>query len=99
MKIYLSGPITWRKQDETKAKFAQAAKQVEAFGHEPVNPFDNGLSENDTYMRHMAARIAAMFKCEGIYRLNGWEDDAEARLEDLIAGEVGLEIIDQPQFK
>ena len=98
MKIYLSGPITGLPLEETKAKFAQAAKQVEAFGHEPVNPFDNGLDNSNTWEEHMAVDIAMLLKCEGIYLLKGWKGSKGARIERNIADENGLEIINQPEI-
>jgi len=92
MKMYISGPITGLKQ------FAQAAKQIEAFGHEPVNPCDNRLPENPSWEDYMVADIIMLFKCDGIYLLKGWEDSKGARIEHFIAQECGIEIINQPNI-
>ena len=98
MKLYISGPVTGQPIEETKKKFAQAAKQVEAFGHTPVQPFDNNLEWNATWEEWMVADIALLFKCDGIYLLKDWKSSSGARIEHFIANERGMEIIEQPKI-
>ena len=98
MKIYLSGPITGLPLKEAKANFAQAAKQIEAFGHEPVNPFDNGLDEKASWNQHLVADIALLLECEGIYLIKGWEKSNGACIEQYIASKCGMAIIPQPDI-
>ncbi len=43
MKWYISGKISGLPTDQVTAKFKQAEQQIRAFGHEPVNPTNNGL--------------------------------------------------------
>ena len=98
MKIYISGPVTGLPLEEAKKKFAQAAKQVEAFGHTPVIPFDNGLDPAASWEEWMVADIALLFECDGIYLLKGWESSKGARIENFIANQCGMEIIPQPEI-
>ena len=76
----------------------KAAKQIEAFGHEPINPFDNGLAATASWEECMVADISMLFKCKGIYMINGWESSRGARIENFIAKESGLAIYNQPEI-
>lgn len=96
MKIYISGKITDLPTEECTAKFEQAERQIEAFGHEPVNPLKNGLPAGSTWEEHMSRDIYVLLQCDGIYMLKGWNDSKGSRIEAYIAKEHGLEIINQP---
>jgi hypothetical protein len=97
MKIYLSGPIG-SNIEAARPKFEQAARQVEAFGHQPVNPFSNGLGNEDPWEKHIVADIAMLLSCEGIYLLKGWQGSKGSRIEKNIAEEQEIAIIHQPEI-
>lgn len=99
MKIYISGKISGIDITETRKRFAAAAKVTKKLGYEPVNPFENGLTEHDTWKAHMLKDIADLLQCKAIYMLQGWQDSKGARIEHYIATEIGMPImyeIEQP---
>jgi len=98
MKIYISGKIGDLPEAEVAAKFEHARRQVEAFGHEPVSPLNNGLDSAAPWEDHMGADIAMMLKCDAVYMLTDWGNSRGARIEHGIAHEMGMDIILQAQF-
>lgn len=98
MKWYISGKITGLPQDQVVAKFAQAEQQVIAYGHQPVNPLNNGLPFDEHWNKHIVTDIALLVECDAIYLLSDWEDSPGARIEEKVAQECGLEIVKQPDF-
>lgn len=98
MKVYISGKITGLPLDRVREKFAKAERQIEAFGHTPVNPLNNGLPPEAAWEEQMVASIGLLFKCDAIYMLPDWGDSTGARIENNIAAERGLEIIHQPEY-
>lgn len=98
MKWYISGKITDLPTDQVTAKFEQAAQQIRAFGHEPVNPLENGLRMDAPWKDHLVADIVLLLECDAIYLLKDWGDSKGSRIEANIAQEYGLEIIHQPEY-
>ena len=99
MKIYISGKISGTNLTETRKRFASVAKAMKRIGVEPVNPFENGLTEHDTWKAHMLKDIADLLQCKAIYMLQGWQESKGARIEHYIATEIGMPImyeIEQP---
>ena len=93
MKIYISGKISGTDLTKTRARFVAAAKVTKRLGYEPVNPFENGLSEHDSWEAHMLKDIIDLLQCNAIYMLQGWEDSKGARIEHYIATEIGMPIM------
>lgn len=83
-KVYISGKISGKEQEAQIAFFA-IERLLTSCGFEPVNPFKNGLTEDDTWERHLAVDIIALLECDAILQLPGWEDSRGARLEYEIA--------------
>ncbi len=98
MKWYISGKITGLQANNVIEKFAKAEQQVKAFGHEPVSPLNNGLDMEDDWNKHITADIALLLECDAIYLLKDWQDSKGSRIEENVARECGLEIINQPDF-
>ncbi len=98
MKVYISGKIGNTPMEVVERKFQAAADQVRAFGYEPINPLENGLDAEVSYEDHMAADIAMLFKCDGIYLLRDWSESRGARIERNIAEEMGMVIMMQPEY-
>ena len=99
MKIYISGKISGTNLTETRKRFASVAKAMKRIGVEPVNPFENGLTEHDTWEAHIVKDIATLLQCKAIYMLQGWQESKGARIEHYIATEIGMPImyeIEQP---
>lgn len=93
MKIYISGKISGTDLTETRKRFAAAAKAMKRLGYEPVNPLDNGLSEQDTWEAHIIKDIATLLQCKAIYMLQDWQESKGARIEYYIATEIGIPIM------
>ncbi|WP_314771659.1 DUF4406 domain-containing protein [Capnocytophaga sputigena] len=93
MKIYISGKISGTDLTETRKRFAAVAKAMKRLGYEPVNPLENGLSEQDTWEVHIIKDIATLLQCKAIYMLQGWKDSKGARIEHYIATEIGIPIM------
>lgn len=93
MKIYISGKISGTDLTETRKRFAAVAKATKRLGYEPINPFENGLSEHDSWEAHMLKDIADLLQCKAIYMLQGWEDSKGARIEHYIATKIGMPIM------
>lgn len=85
MKIYISGKISGTDLTETRKRFAAVAKAMKRLGYEPVNPLENGLSEQDTWEVHIIKDIATLLQCKAIYMLQGWQESKGARIEHYIA--------------
>lgn len=98
MKWYISGKISGLPTDQVTAKFRQAEQQIRAFGHEPVNPIDNGLGSEASWNEHLVADVALLLECDAIYLLKDWGDSRGSRIEANIAEECGLQIVHQPEY-
>lgn len=83
-KVYISGKISG-KEPFARSEFGVAEQLLLDSGFEPVNPFKNGLTEDDTWERHLAVDIVALLECDAILQLPGWEDSRGARLEYEVA--------------
>lgn len=67
MKWYISGKISGLPTDQVTAKFKQAEQQIRAFGHEPVNPTNNGLgSEAIASVCSKNPQVLEIVKCASI---------------------------------
>lgn len=98
MKWYISGKISGLPTDQVTAKFQQAEQQIRAFGHEPVNPINNGLGSEASWNEHLVADVALLLECDAIYLLKDWDDSRGSRIEANIAEECGLQIVHQPEY-
>lgn len=93
MKIYISGPITGT--SDYQERFEAAEQIINANGDGDiiaVNPVKETAnipigSPWETYMRACMKLIA---DCDAIYMLDGWSGSRGARLEYLVAKELGL---------
>lgn len=77
MKVYIAGKITG--DPDYKAKFAEAARKLEAVGHIPLNPatLPEGMTTSD-YMRICFAMIDS---ADAAAFLSDYTDSAGAQLE------------------
>ena len=93
-RIYIAGPMTGLPEHNFPAFHAAAARLREA-GWEAVNPAENFGGRTDlpreTYLR---ADVALLVACEAIAVLPGWDESRGAKLEYLIACELGMMVLD-----
>ena len=92
-KVYISGKITGLPIDDAKTNFQDAENKLREKGYEVINPFNNGLPENSTWMEHMKADIILLMECDIICLLNNWRDSTGAKIEWNLAKEMGFKVI------
>jgi len=93
-RIYIAGPMTGLPEHNFPA-FHAAAKCLREAGWEPVNPAENFDGRTDlpreTYLR---ADVALLAQCDAVAMLPGWEESRGAKLEYLVAWELGMNVLD-----
>lgn len=92
-KVYISGAIAHHDLEERRRAFGHAESYLSIIGYEPVNPFNNGLSQDAHWMKHMRADIRLLLDCDYIYMLKGWEKSKGAKLELDVASSCGIEVV------
>jgi hypothetical protein len=93
-RVYIAGPMTGY-SDCNFAAFHAAAERLAQAGWKVFNPAENFGGRKDlpreTYLR---LDLAVLAQCDAIAMLPGWEDSRGAKLEYLVAHELGCTIID-----
>ena len=96
MKVYISGPITGRSEEQYRAAFGHAAEIIRDTGHEAINPVDCsgwGLSW-DGYMQ-IARTVLSSGEVDAVLMLKGWEESRGAARERFFASSAGIPVIYQ----
>ena len=86
MKVYISIPIAQRNFA------ANVAKLLAKFGHEPLNPFCNGLPEDAPRAKHMRKDLRMLLRCNAIVLCPGWKYSEGCLLECSVAKQCGMAI-------
>lgn len=87
-KIYISGPISGQKIEESRAKFEWAVDFLAIYWYyaDIVNPHDLmpflGLKN---WWCYMIADLWKLSECNAVYMLKGWEKSRGACVEHLVA--------------
>jgi hypothetical protein len=93
-RIYIAGPMTGMAEHNFPA-FHAAAQRLRQAGWDVVNPAENFDGRTDlpreTYLR---ADIKLLAECDAVAMLPGWQDSRGAKLEYLVAWELGMEVLD-----
>jgi len=92
-KVYISGPISGKKDGNQSAFYAAATRIIEE-GNIPVNPHNVTylLPPSSTWLDYMRVDIKALVDCDEIYMLRGWWRSRGARLEWVIAWGLGYKV-------
>jgi len=92
-KVYISGPISGKKDGNQAAFYAAATRLIDA-GFFPVNPHNVTylLPPGSSWVAYMKADIPALVDCDEIYMLRGWWRSRGARLEWVIAKLLGYKV-------
>lgn len=94
MKIYIAGKITGCNLYDAQEKFLKAEQMLLSCGHKPVNPMAKvSEQENYSWADYMKEDIPLLLACDAIYLLPDWADSKGARLEKIIAEELGMTLI------
>jgi hypothetical protein len=94
MKIYIAGPITGLSKEDYTLYFKRAEAIIRDLGFEPVNPVElcAHMPEKTTDIReYYLEGIKHLMQCDAIHLLKGWEHSRGARIERMIAAELGLD--------
>ena len=103
MKLYLSGPMTGRPNNNQEA-FAEAAAELRKRGHEVVSPPEldhnkgqdlsgDGLQASDEeWAGFVEEDLKSIDQCDGVVFLFGWDTSGGAGREGKHAIELGLEL-------
>lgn len=97
-KIYISGAIAHQDLEERMRAFDLAERWLSLKGYEPINPFKNGVSQEEHWMVHMRVDIALLLECDYIYMLHGWELSKGAKLELDVASSCGIRVLFENQY-
>lgn len=89
--IYISGGMTGY-PDLNFPAFHAAAAELRALGHTVVNPAEIDEQPGKEWHEYMRKDIRAMMDCNAIHLLPGWKRSRGARLEHLIAMELGFDV-------
>lgn len=93
VKVYISGAIAGHDLQERKDAFAKVEKELERQGFVPVNPFKNGVPDDEHWRVHMRADIKMLMDCDYIYMMRGWELSKSCKLEHDVASSCGIKIL------
>ena len=93
MKVYISGPITGYPNGNAEA-FGDAEDSIRWSGHEPVNPHKLTHDHGKTWAEFMREDIKALLDCQAIFMLKGWWHSKGAVIENKLAQELGIILID-----
>lgn len=92
-RVYISGPISGHDLEERRRAFKNAAKFLEQFDYEPVNPMENGLPAEATTHQHMKRDFELLLTCDAIYLMRRWLHSAGCKVEFDVATACGMKVI------
>jgi hypothetical protein len=93
-RVYISGPMTGMPGHNFPA-FHAAARRLRAIGWRVVNPAENFGGRTDLPRElYMRADVMLLAMCDAIALLPGWQNSRGARVEYLLAHEMGLDVLD-----
>ena len=92
MKVYISIPIAGRDIAAQRELADAVAKVLAASGHEPLNPFCNGLPEDAPRAEHMRKDLRMLLRCNAIALCPGWKYSVGCLLECSVAKQCGMAI-------
>ncbi|GLG01699.1 hypothetical protein Alches_17390 [Alicyclobacillus hesperidum subsp. aegles] len=88
MKVYISGPMSGLPEYNFPA-FFRAADAIRQQGDEPINPAE-GAPEGWTWEQYMRRALRMLLDADAVVMLPGWQQSQGARLEYVIAQQLGM---------
>ena len=100
-KIYISGKITGLNMDYVDKKFKESEDLLKILGYENIiNPHKlHPFIEGKKWEEYLIDDIKLLFECDVIYLQDDWGLSKGARLEYVIAKELGLKVLFENNFK
>jgi len=93
-RIYIAGPMTGL-PDHNFPAFHTAADRLRQAGWDVVNPAENFGGRTDLPREdYLRADVGLLVSCDAVAMLGGWEDSRGAKLEYLLARELGMPVLD-----
>lgn len=93
MKVYISGQISGLEPFEAKSRFDKAEEFLQGIGIDVVNPWDNGLPEESTWIQHLCKDLEMLHECSHIYMMDGWQLSKGACIEYDFAVRTGKTVL------
>lgn len=100
-RIYIAGPMTGL-PDFNYPAFHAAAGTLTAAGYEAVNPADtekeNTTGAPQSWSWYMRRALTLLLTADGVALLPGWDQSRGARIEEELAGRLGMGRADVPSW-
>lgn len=96
MKVYIAGSISdggtlpIEVQADRRRSFDRAEALLEGEGFEPINPMRRGVDKDKSWLDYMRDSLRDIAEADGVALLPGWEGSRGARVEERLAGDLGL---------
>lgn len=93
MILYLSGPMTGLPEYNYPA-FHREADRLRQLGYTVINPAEIEHEHDRTWESYMRNDIKALMEAEAVAVLEGWYDSKGARIEVLLAKQLGMKVFE-----
>jgi|SRR5579875_4104730 len=93
MKVYISGPMSGL-PDYNYPAFFRAAEVIHELGDEPINPAEGVPDLHQPWVWYMRRALRMLLDADAVAMLPGWEASKGARLEYVIAQQLGMPVIE-----
>lgn len=90
-RVYVAGPMTGLPEYNYPA-FNDAAAKLRAIGCHVENPADHGFLDGATWGDYMAYDLTRLGTCSVVALLPGWQNSKGARIEVMLAHELGMAV-------
>jgi len=94
-RIFISGKITGLSREEAGDNFYNVEAKFRAEGHECFNPIRmaDKVGWNLPYNYYMSECLKELPYCDAIYMIKNWRESRGAKIEYMVAKQLGLDIM------
>jgi ketopantoate reductase len=97
-RIYISGPMTGL-PDFNRPAFTSATARLRALGLQVVNPVEiNAHMKDPTWVACLQNDLRALLDCNVVVLLPDWQQSKGARLELMVARQLGMLVFEFDKF-